>query len=60
MNLNSASLEQLDSLPGIGQVYAQRIIDYRKKKQFSSAQEVMEIQGIGEKTYEKIKELITI
>jgi competence protein ComEA len=60
INLNTASLEQLDSLPGIGQVYAQRIIDYRKKKQFSSTQEVMEIQGIGEKTYEKIKELITI
>ena len=60
INLNTARLEQLDSLPGIGQVYAQRIIDYRKKKQFSSTQEVMEIQGIGEKTYEKIKELITI
>jgi competence protein ComEA len=60
INLNTASLEQLDSLPGIGPVYAQRIIEYRKKKQFSSLEEVMEIQGIGEKTYEKMKDLITI
>lgn len=60
INLNTASLEQLDSLPGIGPVYAQRIIDYRKKKQFSSLEEVMEIQGIGEKTFDKMKDLITI
>lgn len=60
INLNTASLEQLDSLPGIGPVYAQRIIDYRKKKSFVSIEEIMEIQGIGEKTFEKIKELISI
>jgi competence protein ComEA len=60
INLNTASLEQLDSLPGIGPVYAQRIIDYRQKKSFSSIEEIMEIQGIGEKTFEKFKDLITI
>ncbi len=60
ININSATLEQLDSLPGIGPVYAQRIIDYRKKKSFSSLEEIMEIQGIGEKTFAKFRDLITI
>lgn len=60
ININTATLEQLDSLPGIGPVYAQRIIDYRKKKSFSSLEEIMEIQGIGEKTFEKFKDLICI
>ncbi|MBU2595639.1 ComEA family DNA-binding protein [Patescibacteria group bacterium] len=60
ININTATLEQLDTLPGIGPVYGQRIIDYRKKKSFSSLEEIMEIQGIGEKTFEKFKDLITI
>ena len=60
ININTATIEQLDTLPGIGPVYAQRIIDYRKKKSFSSLEEIMEIQGIGEKTFEKFKDLITI
>lgn len=60
ININTASLEQLDTLPGIGPVYAQRIIDYRKKKSFSSLEEILEIQGIGEKTFAKFKDLITI
>src|SRR3989304_3855277 len=58
ININTATLEQLDTLPGIGPVYGQRIIDYRKKKPFSSLEEIMEIQGIGEKTFEKFKDLI--
>lgn len=60
ININTATIEQLNSLPGIGPVYAQRIIDYRKKKSFSSVEEIMEIQGIGEKTFAKFKDLITI
>lgn len=60
ININTATLEQLDTLPGIGPVYAQRIIDYRKKKQFASLEEIMEIQGIGDKTFAKFKDLITI
>lgn len=60
ININIASLAELDSLPGIGPVYAQRIIDYRQKKSFSTLEEIMEIQGIGEKTFEKFKDLITI
>lgn len=60
ININSASLSELDSLPGIGPVYAQRIIDYRQKKPFSSIEEIKEIQGIGDKTFAKFKDLITI
>jgi len=61
ININSAGLSQLDSLPGIGPAYAQRIIDWRVANGgFKSTEEIMEVSGIGEKTYEKIKDLITI
>ena len=51
---------ELMSLPGIGQVYAQRIIDYRSSKLFSSIEEITNVDGIGEKTFNKMKDLITI
>lgn len=57
VNINSASLGQLDSLPGIGPAYAQRIIDNRP---FSSTFDIQRVKGIGPKTYEKIKELICL
>lgn len=60
ININTASLNDLMSLPGIGEVYANRIIDYRNNKQYSSIEEIKNIEGIGEKTFEKIKDLITI
>lgn len=60
ININTASMNDLMSLPGIGEVYAQRIIDYRSSRYFSSIEEIKNISGIGEKTYEKIKDLITI
>lgn len=61
VNINTASISQLDTLPGIGPAYAQRIIDYRSANGgFKSPEEIMEISGIGEKTYEKIKDLISI
>lgn len=61
INLNTASLEELESLPGIGPFYAQKIIDYRQAHgPFKNIEQVLEVDGIGPKTFEQIKELITI
>ena len=61
VNINTASKEKLTTLPGVGPMYAQRIIDYREKYGgFKSKEEIMEVKGIGEKRFEKLKDKITI
>lgn len=61
VNINTATAAQLDSLPGIGAVYAQRIIDYRNASgPFTSPDKIQNVKGIGPKTYEKLKDFITI
>jgi len=60
ININTASKEVLMSLDGIGEVYAQRIIDYRNTAKFSTIEELKLVKGIGEKTFEKIKDIITV
>lgn len=60
IDINTASIDIIMSLPGIGEVYANRIIEYRNTKKFSSIEEIKNIEGIGDKTFEKIKELITV
>lgn len=60
ININTASMDSLMTLPGIGEVYAKRIIDYRSSKKFTSIEEIKNVTGIGDKTFDKIKELITI
>lgn len=60
ININTANKEQLMSLKGIGEVYSQRIIDYRKTNKFDTIEEIKEIKGIGEKTFEKIKDFIIV
>jgi competence protein ComEA len=61
INLNTATLEQLDQLPGIGPAIAQRIIDYREQSgSFKTIEEITEVSGIGEATFNKIKDLITV
>ncbi len=61
INLNTATLEQLDTLPNIGPALAQRIIEYRDKAGgFKTIEEITQVKGIGEATFAKIKELITI
>ncbi|MDD5530488.1 MAG: helix-hairpin-helix domain-containing protein [bacterium] len=61
ININTASIEELISLPGVGPVYAQRIVDYREKKgKFKSIEEIINIYGIGQKRFDKLKDKITV
>ena len=56
VNLNTASVNELTKLPGIGKVYAERIIKYREaNKGFKAVDELMKVKGIGEKKLERLK-----
>src|SRR5438128_8804556 len=56
VNVNTATKEQLDALPGIGPVKAQAIIDYRTKNgNFKSIDDLKKVPGIGDATFDKIK-----
>jgi competence protein ComEA len=56
LDLNSATLDELIDLPGIGPVLAQRIIEYREKHGgFKTVEELLEIRGIGPKRFEQLK-----
>lgn len=61
INLNTATAEQLQTLPGIGPVIAERIIAYREENgDFESVGELMNVSGIGEKKLEDVWDLVTI
>ena len=59
ININTASLEELTTLKGIGEKKAQKIIEYRTKSPFKTKEQIMEVSGIGESLYNKIKDNIT-
>lgn len=60
ININTASSKELQALEGIGEVKAAKIIEYRETYgKFSSTRDILKVSGIGEKTYEKIKDKIT-
>lgn len=61
VNINTADLHTLMTLEGIGEVYAQRIIDYRQANgPFKKIEDIKNVPGIGEKRFELIKDLITV
>ena len=60
VSLNNASIEELTSLPGIGKATAEKIVAYREKHGFKDTRELMNIKGIGEKKYEKIKDDLSL
>ena len=61
INLNRAEAWLLEALPGIGEVKAQAIIDYREQNGlFNNINELIKVKGIGAITYDKIKHLITV
>ena len=60
VNLNTATIEQLAALPGIGQKTAERILEYRTKNGgFKKIEELMNVKGIGEKSFLKLKPLVS-
>jgi competence protein ComEA len=61
IDINSASAAELETLPGIGPTYAQRIVEYREQNgPFAAIEEVQEVKGIGPSTFEKLEGLITV
>lgn len=60
ININTASQAELERLPGIGPTYARAIIAYRQRTPFARPSDVMQVQGIGTKRYEAIRELIAV
>jgi competence protein ComEA len=60
VNINTASKEELITLSGIGDVMADRIIEYRSNNRFSKKEDIMSVKGIGNAIFEKIKDQISI
>lgn len=61
ININTASIQELDTLPGVGEATANKIVNYREEKgKFNSIEEIKNVNGIGDKKYEELKTLISI
>lgn len=61
ININTATLLELTEIPGVGEVIAQRILEYRQKHHlFADIQELLDIDGIGQKKFEKMEPYVTI
>jgi competence protein ComEA len=61
INVNTASTTELEELPGVGEVIAQAIVDYRTENgPFTSVDQLLDVSGIGDATLESIRELVTV
>lgn len=61
VNLNTATAAQLETLPGIGKATAERILEYRQKNgSFKKVEDLMNVRGVGEKSFLKLKPLVTV
>jgi competence protein ComEA len=61
IDLNRATLEQLDTLPGVGPVTAQRILDWRTQHgRFSAVEQLREVEGIGERRFSQLRTQVTV
>lgn len=60
VNLNTANIDELKALKGVGETKAQAIIDYRKDQNFTSIEDVKKVKGIGDKIFQGIKNDITV
>jgi competence protein ComEA len=60
LDLNTATPEQLDTLPGVGEVTANRIITYRSAHPFTTVDELLEVPGIGQRRFDQLKDLVTV
>lgn len=61
VNLNTANLSQLDSLPGIGPVTAKKILDYRDQNgSFAVKEDLLKVPGVGQKLFDQVKESISV
>lgn len=60
VNVNTASAQELESLPGIGAVKAQKIVEHRQGKRFASVDDLLAVEGIGAATLERIRAQITV
>ena len=61
VNINTAGVDELVALPGIGKSYAERIVEYRQKNgPFKKVENILNVRGIGEKTFDRIKDRLTI
>jgi len=60
ININSASKEELMTLPNVGEKRAQAILDYRQENRFEKIEDIKNVSGIGDKYFEAMKDLITV
>ena len=60
ININTATIEELDTLPGVGPAIAKRIVEFRSTQPFTKPEDIMLVKGIGKKKFAKMRERITV